>query len=151
MYIFQKCYKNIFGEKHSSSQGTLAHFKTILHRTDVNGKVRGRFKPHFELVMLVRECMVQEQCLEFLNIESSDSQPTHSMTKDVDDPENQRDNWMKLIQEFMKHYGYGQVDCPTPKNDEADKTFIITPEGQNIQIELVPTNKQSDELYNYSI
>lgn len=95
--------------------------------------------------------MVQEQFLEFLNMESFDSQPTHPMTKDVDDPENQRDNLMKLIQEFMKHYGYGQVDCPTPKKDEADKICIITREGQNIQIELVPTNKQSDELYNYSV
>lgn len=89
MFIFQKCYKKYFGEKHSSSQGTLAHFKTILHRTDVNGKVKGRFKPHFELLMLVGECMVQEQFLEFLNMESFDSQPTHPMTKDVDDPENQ--------------------------------------------------------------
>ncbi|XP_052675768.1 uncharacterized protein LOC128157314 [Crassostrea angulata] len=149
--FLEKCYKKFFGEKHSSSQGTLAHFKTILHRTDVNGKVKGRFKPHFELLMLVGECMVQEQFLEFLNMESFDSQPTHPMTKDVDDPENQRDNLMKLIQEFMKHYGYGQVDCPTPKKDEADKICIITREGQNIQIELVPTNKQSDELYNYSV
>lgn len=49
-------------------------------------------KPHFELLMRVGECMVQEQCLEFLNMESFDSQTTHSMTKDVDDPENQRDN-----------------------------------------------------------
>uniref|UniRef100_A0A8W8MKD7 Uncharacterized protein n=1 Tax=Magallana gigas TaxID=29159 RepID=A0A8W8MKD7_MAGGI len=64
--FLEKCYKKFFGEKHSSSQGTLAHFKTILHRTDVNGKVKGRFKPHFELLMLVvGECMVQEQFLNF--------------------------------------------------------------------------------------
>lgn len=106
--------RNVFWRKTFLKPGNSAHFKNILHRTDVNGKVKGRFKPRFELLMLVGECMVQEQFLEFLNTESFDSQPTHPMTKDVDDPENQRDNLMKLIQEFMKHYGYGQVDCPTP-------------------------------------
>lgn len=33
--------------------GTLSFFKMLLHRTNVNGQVKGRFQPHFDLLMTV--------------------------------------------------------------------------------------------------
>lgn len=72
------------------------------------------------------------------------------MANDLDDQENQKDIMMKLIQQFMKHFGYGQVDYS--QKAEANNMCIVTSKGQNVHSELVLTVKQkSDELYNYSV
>lgn len=62
---------------------TLNHFKTILHRSDVNGKVKGRFQPHFDLLMAVGEEMVTEQFLEFFDMATESSIPKHRLLMDI--------------------------------------------------------------------
>lgn len=46
-------------------EGTLAHLKNILRKTDVNGNVKSNFKAHFNLLMLVLEKLVQRQAMEY--------------------------------------------------------------------------------------
>lgn len=57
--FLEKCFKTLY--KPENSPGTLHHFKTILHRSDVNGKVKGRFKPHHNLLIAVGEGLLTEQ------------------------------------------------------------------------------------------
>ena len=135
------------------SPGTLNHFKTILHRTDVNGKVKGRFQPHFDLLMLVGECMIIEQFIEFLQMDSFDSQPHHNFVNNIAEKseEDQKLQLMHLVRKFISHFGYGMLDSPekiNPNNTGTFKTmYVVKSGGQNIQIQQInATKSEPDEL-----
>lgn len=57
-----------------------------LHRTNVNVQVKGRFQPHFDLLMTVGGGggLVKEQVMEFFQIENKYSQPNHKNFEDID-------------------------------------------------------------------
>lgn len=61
--FLEKCYKTLY--KADNAPGTLNFFKTILHRTNVNGKVKRRFQPHYDLLMAVGEGLVKNSSLNF--------------------------------------------------------------------------------------
>lgn len=100
--------------------------------------------------MLVGECMVTEQFLEFL--ESPENQPDIT-----DKPQNEQKLLLtKLIKKFMGYYGYGMVDQPeTLQKDKCDKlptVFLVKPDGQKVKIKSVSISEpEPDELYNYSL
>ncbi|KAK6175941.1 hypothetical protein SNE40_014314 [Patella caerulea] len=126
--FLEKCYKALY--KVENTPGTLHYFKTILHRNDVNGKVKGRFKPHHELLVAVGEGMIREQILEFCNMECEDDIPQHIKLEGFDKLKDfdKREVLTKLIREFLIFYGYGNVHL-----------------GGHIMSE----NQEIDELQNY--
>ncbi|KAL5013819.1 hypothetical protein ScPMuIL_008089 [Solemya velum] len=109
-----KCYKTLF--KADNAPGTLNFFKTILHRTNVNGQVKGHFQSHYDLLMAVGEVLVKEQFLEFFNVENETSKPAHPLLTEVEDDnlseEEKKDIIYNIIADFVGKYGYGMVDTP---------------------------------------
>lgn len=69
----------------------------------MNGKVKGRFQPHFDLLMTVGEGMITEQFMEFFNMEDMDSKPQH---RDFDDLSHQPKDQQKsfLLDIIQKIY-----------------------------------------------
>lgn len=104
-------------------------------RSDVNGKVKGRYQARFDLIILVGEEMIKEQFIEYLQYNNENSHPKHSCAvklletlsanKSADE---QKEFLMNLLKDFMVYYGYGTVDCPKSNvSRESDKTkcFMI--------------------------
>ncbi|KAL5016965.1 hypothetical protein ScPMuIL_006554 [Solemya velum] len=81
--FLEKCYKTLY--KADNASGTLNFFKTILHRTNVNGQVKGHFQSHYDLLMAVGEGLVKEQFFEFFNMENETSKPAHPLLTEVED------------------------------------------------------------------
>ena len=158
LFLLQKCYKKLY--KAENTPGTLNFFKTILHRTDVNGKVKGRFKPHYELLMAVGEGLVKEQFIEFFNMDNESSKPEHHFLTNLEDDglseEEKRDILYKILSEFINKYGYGMVDTPDkfsviePQYFQKLEAFIVDGKLAIKQI-LEPISTEPDELYNYSL
>lgn len=57
-----------------NSPGTLNYFKILLHRSNVNGKVKGQFRPHHDLLMM------KEQFLEYFEMDNMESNPENDLT-----------------------------------------------------------------------
>lgn len=154
----QKCYKTLY--KADNAPGTLNFFKTILHRTNVNGKVKRRFQPHYDLLMAVGEGLVKEQFFEFFNMENESSKPAHPLLTELEDDnlseEEKRDIIYNIIADFIRKYGYGMVDTP-------DRFNVVNPQYiQKVQAVILdgklateqylePILSEPDELYNYSL
>lgn len=156
--FLEKCFKALY--KTSNTPPTLAYFKTLLQRSNVNGKVKGRFQPHFDLLMTVGEGMITEQFMEFFNMEDMDSKPQH---RDFDDlshqPKDQQKSFLlDIIQKFMKYFGYGLLETPhlIPRRNEyqerVEKRSTILVNGQQFIIQTSEEKtcyKEEDEVYNY--
>lgn len=84
----------------------------LLHRTNVNGQVKGRFQPHFDLLMTVGEGMVKEQFMEFFQMENKYSQPNHKNFEDIDikSSEEQKSLLLAAVNDFMNYFGYCNAD-----------------------------------------
>lgn len=154
----QKCYKTLY--KADNAPGTLNFFKTILHRTNVNGKVKGRFQPHYDLLMAVGEGLVKEQFFEFFNMENESSKPAHPLLTELEDDnlseEEKRDIIYNIIADFIRKYGYGMVDTPDRFNvvnpQYIQKLQAVILDGKlAIEQYLEPILSEPDELYNYSL
>lgn len=63
-----------------NSPGTLNYFKILLHRSNVNGKVKGQFRPHHDLLMVTGEAMMKEQFLEYFEMDNMESNPENDLT-----------------------------------------------------------------------
>ncbi|XP_069124032.1 uncharacterized protein [Argopecten irradians] len=146
--FLEKCFKTLY--KPENSPGTLHHFKTILHRSDVNGKVKGRFEPHHNLLIAVGEGLLTEQILEFFNMEDGHCDPQHSLLGDFAKqklPE-KKNIVNKILREFLCHYGYGNVgDCKGASPVKHYKVSSVTADGKFI---LQEVQDPEDELQNYS-
>jgi hypothetical protein len=72
----------------------------------VNGKVKGSFKPHYDLISIVGKSMVTEQFLEYFGMETKDSQPTKNVPNFKRDLVEREHIMYQMIESFMDHYGY---------------------------------------------
>ncbi|KAL4236167.1 hypothetical protein ACF0H5_004553 [Mactra antiquata] len=68
--FLEKCYKEMYKSTTLRQPGTLFHYKSKLQRSDVNGKVKGSFKPHYDLISIVGKAMVTEQFLEYFGMDT---------------------------------------------------------------------------------
>lgn len=123
----------------------------------MNGKVKGRFQPYFDLLMTVGEGMITEQFMEFFNMEDMDSKPQH---RDFDDlshqPKDQQKSFLlDIIQKFMKYFGYGLLETPhlIPRRNEyqerVEKRSTILVNGQQFIIQTSEEKtcyKEEDEV-----
>ncbi|CAG2199887.1 unnamed protein product [Mytilus edulis] len=71
----EKAYKELYQQSSLRQPCTLYHFEANLQRGDVNGKVKGKFKQHNELLLCVGKAMIKEQALEYFGMENEDSDP----------------------------------------------------------------------------
>ncbi|XP_071139042.1 uncharacterized protein, partial [Mytilus edulis] len=155
--FLEKCYKTLY--KADNTPGTLNFFKTILHRTYVNGKVKGRFQPHYDLLMAVGEGLIKEQIFEFFQMENEYSKQTHPLLTELEDDnfseDQKRDMFYNVIADFMKMYGYGMVDTPDKfivNAQYVQKLRAVIVDGKlAIEQFLEPILVEPDELYNYSL
>ncbi|KAL5017472.1 hypothetical protein ScPMuIL_007061 [Solemya velum] len=156
--FLEKCSKTLY--KADNAPGTLNFFKTILHRTNVNGQVKGHFQSHYDLLMAVGEDLVKEQFLEFFNMENETSKPTHPLLTEVEgdnlSEEEKKDIIYNIIADFVRKYGYGMVDTPDgfsivkPQYSQQSQPVIL--DGKlTMETYMEPIMSEPDELYNYSL
>ena len=72
----QKLMKKFFRKGGGRDVGTLAYLKTVIHRSDVNGEVKQRYKSHEEFVLLVGKAIVIHAAMEHFGISAKDGQAT---------------------------------------------------------------------------
>lgn len=129
----------------------------LLHRTNVNGQVKGRFQPHFDLLMTVGEGLVKEQFMEFFQMENKYSQPNHKNFEDIDikSSEEQKSILLAAVNDFMKYFGYCNADTAEglPQPLKGTLKYHLQKTGDENQWILVPYHEkpQDDEVFNYSI
>ena len=72
----------------------------------MNGKVKGSFKPHYDLIAVVGKAMIMEQCLEYFGMETKDTEPTKNAPV-VKRSLAERERVMyEMLDAFLDHYGY---------------------------------------------
>ncbi|XP_061185217.1 uncharacterized protein LOC133193275 [Saccostrea echinata] len=69
--ILGKAFKALFSTKGCRDPASLAFFKCKLLRSDITGKVKGKFQSHFEFFSLVGEVMILELAREFFAIDNN--------------------------------------------------------------------------------
>ncbi|XP_052098920.1 uncharacterized protein LOC127733644 [Mytilus californianus] len=76
--FLEKLYKHqLYITKTLREQGTLAYFRTLLRRTDVNGKIKSNFQGHANLIKIVVKRLIVEQFLSFFNMQNeNDNNPS---------------------------------------------------------------------------
>jgi hypothetical protein len=78
----------------------------------VTGRVKGRFRPHHDLLMVVGEAILKEQFMEYFNMGDMESKPeiellTSTEEKTTDEIKEQLND---VINKFMEYYEYCKVD-----------------------------------------
>ena len=83
------------------------YFKSRLKRTDVNGKVKGRFQAHTDLLVSVGEALIVEQALEMLGMTGPTDAPTKVVPQDITkaDKDVQLECTSSLVDKFLQKYG----------------------------------------------
>ncbi|XP_071110673.1 uncharacterized protein [Haliotis cracherodii] len=71
-----KAYRRFYDKDSGRVRGSLFYFKVSLRRTSVNGKVKNNYTGHEELFLLLGDMLMTEQALEYLGMETYQSQPT---------------------------------------------------------------------------
>ena len=117
LYILQKAYKRFFDAKSSRQPGTLYHGKAIMRRDSVNGKVKTRFKCHYDLFMVFGKALMKEQLIEFFGMEEEGSIPTKNFDAEIYE---RGKRWMSLeekktilystVSNFLSHMKYLAFD-----------------------------------------
>lgn len=149
-FIFQKCYKRLY--KNKDTPGTLHYFKTLLHRSNINGIVKGRFRPHHDLLMVVGEAMVKEQFLEFFQMEDKDSSPIHDLLADIVEKteEEQKQLLLNTLAQFIEYYGYCKCDKGVlPQDLQAVEQYQLQIADQTLMLVPQLVERKDDRLYNY--
>ena len=133
-YVLQKAYKRFFNLESSRQPGTLYHGKAILRRDSVNGRVKTRFKCHYDLFMVFGKALLKEQLKEFFGMEEEGSIPSMNFDSEIYE---RRKRWMSIeekkeilhltVSNFLSHMKYLSFDLDNGSS-------------------LVNT---SDQLYNY--
>lgn len=155
----QKAYKELYQQSSLRQPCTLYHFKAKLQRGDVNGKVKGKFKQHNELLLCVGKAMIKEQALEYFGMENEDSDPniiTSGKSKG-----DRTSEMYSILEKLLKHFQYGQFDLLKPEIPLPQKLMyqVIgkTPDGKLkvrpiVEIQTPPemkAEKNDDQLFNY--
>ena len=152
IFSFQKCYKRFY--KNKNSPGTLHYFKTLLHWSNVNGTVKGIFRPHHDLLMVVGESLIKEQFIEYFKMETIDTKPEIDLLTSTDEKtmDETKDQFFTVITEFIDHYGYCKVDTDQscPKDLQNVQCYQLCTVDNQIVLVPYTTEKKSDELFNYS-
>lgn len=158
----QKCYKTFYKTGIDITPGTLAYFKILLHRSNVNGKVKGRFQPHMDLLLGVGEGLIAEQFMEYFQMETNADKPTHPLLEEMDENSDEEKQTIlnTILMQFMTVYGYGSIDNPSEidyasKPTQTVQNFKFILEGSHIFVqpfvETIENTSPDDELYNYSM
>lgn len=119
----------------------------------MNGQVKRRFQPHFDLPMTVREGLVKEQFMEFFQMEDKYSQPHHKNFEDIDikSSEVQKSFLLAAVNDFMKYFGYCNADTAEglPQPLKGTLKYHLQKTGDEKQWILVPYHEkpQDDEVF----
>jgi hypothetical protein len=101
---------NTFGGKDNKVH---YHLRNILKRTNVNGKMKGSFSAHEEL-LTATEGLLKEQAVQYFGMDGLEAHPTRNFNTDMT-----AEDAIKTIKGMLVHYGYGQFDiekkAPPPK------------------------------------
>ncbi|KAK3083045.1 hypothetical protein FSP39_012508 [Pinctada imbricata] len=123
--LLEKLFKRFFDKKSSSEPGTLSHLKTILKKSDVNGKVKSNFRAHSDFINLIITEMIVEQAKEFVTNGGFDNLVPDNITAATKGTKTRvRD---EVMNKFMNMYMYNENDNDTTRE----------------------TSTEPDELYNY--
>lgn len=85
-----------------------------MQRSNVTGKVKGKFQPHFDLLMTVGEGMIREQFLEYFSMENIESEPQNpDLVNLIHQPRDQQKSiLLSIVQMFMKNMATEWLKCP---------------------------------------
>lgn len=123
----------------------------------MNGRVKGRFQPHFDLLMTVGEGLVKEQFMEFFQMENKYSEPNHKNFEDINSKssEEQKSLLLATVIDFMKYFGYCNADTAEglPQPLRGSLQYQVQKVGDENQWILIPFHEtpQSDEVFNYAM
>ncbi|KAJ8299422.1 hypothetical protein KUTeg_023482 [Tegillarca granosa] len=127
--FLEKCYKILYKADSQRQEGTLSHFKNILKKNNVTGKVKGKFQSHSDFLKLLTVCLVQEQAIELFGMVDRNDIPSvvpeniSKMSKPL------KENLMRQVALLiLENYEYLSEVKDLPKNSQ---------------------DKNEDELYNY--
>lgn len=170
--LLEKIVNHFFSSKSSREVGTLANYKAVLHRTNVNGQVKSTngFEPHKDFVHTVARAMVVELSCEKLQIENK--------TSDIQLPEHikmwktaKKNEWLDhfvepVVDTIMNIYkapvmsdveirvlykgGLYMIKVPTSSRGKPIDVNI------NVRIDVPPEARSpvyiiGDDVYNYSL
>ena len=121
--MFQKAYQQLY-KSSSGDARTLNDFKEILHQSNVNGSVKGKYKAHEEMFLHIAEGFIMEQVLEYFAMDNYDSLP---ISEDIPDNIENRSRAIKkevadkILLKFLNHYQYADFSI------DEDSMFLLNP------------------------
>ncbi|XP_052089389.1 uncharacterized protein LOC127726061 isoform X1 [Mytilus californianus] len=77
--FLEKLCKRFLKLGNSRDQGTLANLKILIQRSNVNGKVKSRFKAHEDFVLTVGHSYFLEYAMKKFDMKDLDDTPTHKL------------------------------------------------------------------------
>lgn len=113
-----------------NSPGTLNYFKILLHRSNVNGKVKGQFRPHHDLLMVTGEAM---NILKWTIWKATQKMIWH----DNNWWENRlKEQLLDHITKFMDYYGYckAHTEQSEPKDLQTQQRYRLLNVNNNIAL-----------------
>ncbi|XP_046583753.1 uncharacterized protein LOC124290951 [Haliotis rubra] len=160
--FLHKAYRRFYNKNSGRDRGSLFHFKVFLRRTSVDGQVKNNYTGHEELFLLIGDMLMVEQALEYLGMETYDSQPTKIIIPDniMRLPRHTRaDLADKVLIGILNTYDYGNFSLAQhqessinpPIHNKIQTVHVVnglTPDGEIIFSQQdVPV--QEDEVLSY--
>lgn len=130
-----------------------------LHRTNVNVQVKGRFQPHFDLLMTDGGGggWLKNRLWNFSKWRISTANPTTRTLKILTSNhlKNRKSLLLAAVNDFMKYFGYCNADTAEglPQPLKGTLIYHLQKTGDENQWILVPYHEkpQDDEVFNYSM
>lgn len=115
--------------------------------------MKGRFRPHYDQLMVTGEAMIKEQFLEYFEMDNMESNPENNLTiTDGKTDVELKKQLLGRITKFMDYYGYCKADTEQsePKDLRIQQRYQLLNVNNNIVLVPCIAEKRRDALFNYS-
>ena len=68
VYLFQKLFKRLYNDNTVRVPGSLAYYRNLLRRTNVNGQVKGRYQSHLDFLLTCTEALIVNLAMTTLGV-----------------------------------------------------------------------------------
>ncbi|XP_053405618.1 uncharacterized protein LOC123556242 isoform X2 [Mercenaria mercenaria] len=168
-----KIIKKFYSTESSREVGSLAHYRAVLHRTNVNGQVKsGGYEAHKDFVFTVARAMVVELALETFGADTKADMEQNVPQRIKFWSQKKKQKWLddkvksivdlvfreikprKDVRIFINHRGTTYAaNIPA---SHVGQTVSIPINGETLQIEVPlpvdgPLDPQEDDVYKYSL
>lgn len=110
--------------------------------------MKGRFRPHHDLLMVTGEAMIKEQFLEYFEMDNMKSNPENNLTIADGKIGEELKKLLDRITKFMDYYGYRKADTEQsePKDLQTQQRYRLLNVNNNIVLVPGITEKKRDYL-----